>query len=174
MERMVDVESYWKHSKLALGRLRRKGWFTLTEESLWVILQYEYEVGMPEELFGMRLSTAQIECDVEMHMNRYGAIIGELEIPVSLHPDYLLEADDIEKGRVSVNNTIWIVHKSDSDPHPSNPHAHNYEGNCKIHLGNGTLYRKRNVCGHLSKRDLKEIRDRISKTLHIELPPLEL
>lgn len=35
---------------------------------------------------------------------------------------------------------IWRVHKNDSDPYPSNPHAHNIESGLTMDLTNGSLY----------------------------------
>src|SRR5437016_5761757 len=45
-----------------------------------------------------------------------------------------------------VSGEIWRVHKGDTDPHPSSPHAHCIAGanrfvGCKLHLGTAELYK---------------------------------
>lgn len=64
---------------------------------------------------------------------------------------------------------VWVVHRNDADPHPSDPHAHNYEANLKLHLGTGDLYMKRRVVGKIAKKALLAIREKISG---IPLPAL--
>src|SRR5207237_6227170 len=41
----------------------------------------------------------------------------------------------LTEAQVKLQGEIWIVHKNDADPFPSNPHAHNYRERLK--------YRKR-------------------------------
>lgn len=67
-------------------------------------------------------------------------------------------------------NEIWLVYQNDADPFPSQPHAHNGENDLKLHLGNGNLYRKREVVGKIRFKDLMVIREKLA---HITLPPLE-
>ncbi len=42
--------------------------------------------------------------------------------------------------RVRRNGCVWAIHKSDADPFPSNPHAHNMESGLKLDLSNGRLW----------------------------------
>jgi hypothetical protein len=70
---------------------------------------------------------------------------------------------------VTHNGERWVIHKSDADPHPSTPHAHNYDSNLKLHLGSGELYMGRRRVGKIRAKHLVEIRERISG---IDLPPL--
>lgn len=65
----------------------------------------------------------------------------------------------------------WIVHKNDADPHPSSPHAHNYEKGIKLHLGNGDIYRRRELLSNIGKKNLMMIREKLTT---ISLPPLEV
>lgn len=67
------------------------------------------------------------------------------------------------------NGEIWLIHKYDRDPFPSNPHAHNKESGLKLHLGNGELYFKRKLVGKIKRKDLLTIR---SLTKAIKLPEL--
>jgi hypothetical protein len=66
----------------------------------------------------------------------------------------------VEEADVKLNGNKWMVHKYDHDPFPSNPHAHNYAKNLKLHLGNGLLYsgKERVSCGQLDKKHLVTLR----------------
>jgi hypothetical protein len=65
---------------------------------------------------------------------------------------------------------VWVIHRNDADPHPSSPHAHNYEKNLKLHLGNGDLYRRTELVGKIQKKHLLAIREKITS---LQLPPFE-
>lgn len=67
-------------------------------------------------------------------------------------------------------NEIWVVHKNDVDPFPSNPHAHMLGTGYKLHLGNGWLYQKREKISVIKWKDLLAIREKLNS---IVLPPLE-
>ena len=68
------------------------------------------------------------------------------------------------------NGERWEIHKYDKDTFPSNPHAHNYDANVKLHLGTGELFnKKKQLVGKLRPKELQAIRDKIK---NIELPPL--
>jgi hypothetical protein len=67
----------------------------------------------------------------------------------------------------------WIIHKNDKDPFPSNPHAHHYEQNLKLDLGDGTLYNKRTKVKKIRYKDLLDIRARVKQVFSGELPPLQ-
>mgnify|MGYP003594670404 FL=1 len=60
----------------------------------------------------------------------------------------------IEKKNYRVNGEVWVVHKNDIDPFPSSPHAHNYDQNLVMHLGNGRMYRQRNYVTTAKKKQL--------------------
>lgn len=95
--------------------------------------------------------------DVDFHRLRSVTLcdvaLDEGVLPEGL-PLYVEEAD------VKLNGNKWRVHKYDADPFPSNPHAHNYAKNLKLHLGNGLLYsgKERVSCGHLDKKHLVTLR----------------
>lgn len=65
---------------------------------------------------------------------------------------------------------IWLIHKYDADPFPSNPHGHNHESNLKLHLGTGDLYMGKKVVGSLSRKNLEALREKVK---HVVLPPIE-
>ena len=67
----------------------------------------------------------------------------------------------------------WTIYKSDADPFPSNPHAHNYESGLKLHLGNGDLYLRKRLVNQISKKNLMLLRSKII-TRNIVLPELSI
>lgn len=76
----------------------------------------------------------------------------------------------INKQKYKLKGEIWIVHKYDADPFPSSPHAHNYQQNIVMHLGNGGLYRKRDHLGFANRKVFLDLRSCIK---NVCLPPLE-
>jgi hypothetical protein len=100
----------------------------------------------------------------------------EISVDESFLPDGLplhhLEAE------VKLNGKNWTIHKYDADPFPSNPHAHNYALNLKLHLGNGMLYsgtERKSSCGKMSKKDLVKLRGLVQqRNATIVLPELTL
>jgi hypothetical protein len=96
-------------------------------------------------------------------------IFRRLEFSESLIPDSI--PISIIKAKVKAKGEIWDVHKNDDDYFPSSPHAHNYEQDLVMHLGNGKLYRKRKYVGKIKKKNLLKIRSLI---VNVELPTLEI
>ena len=98
----------------------------------------------------------------------------EISIDESVLPDdlplHLLEAE------VKLDGKKWTIHKYDADPFPSNPHAHNYAENLKLHLGNGLLYfgkERKSSCGTMNKKELVKLRDLVQqRNATIVLPDL--
>lgn len=76
----------------------------------------------------------------------------------------------IQKQNYKLKGEIWVVHKYDEDPFPSSPHAHNYQQNIVMHLGNGSLYRKHDHLGFANKKVFLHLRSLIK---NVCLPPLE-
>jgi len=78
----------------------------------------------------------------------------------------------LDEKIIKVKGEIWCVYKYDKDPFPSNPHAHNKQTGCKLHLGNGKLYdrNKKPLKTKISKKNLTLIRNRLDK---FNLPKLE-
>jgi hypothetical protein len=71
---------------------------------------------------------------------------------------------------IKSKGNIWVIHKSDADPFPSNPHAHNKETGLKLNLGSGDLYNGKRHCGKVSMKNLNIIRNKMK---NITPPPLE-
>lgn len=95
--------------------------------------------------------------------------IGSIEFPDSILPDDVPRRLDEEE--IKHKGEIWVIHKNDKDPLPSNPHAHNKETGYKLHLGNGELYTKKNKAldKKISKKYLLAIRNKVN---NITLPAL--
>lgn len=79
----------------------------------------------------------------------------------------------LNEEQIKHKGEVWMIHKYDKDPLPSNPHAHNEDTGYKLHLGNGDLYSRNNTSldKKVSKKNLIAIRDKVK---NIELPPLNL
>lgn len=76
----------------------------------------------------------------------------------------------LRKKRYKVSGEIWTIHQNDVDPFPSSPHAHNYDQNLVMHLGNGKLYRKRDFVAIAKRKEFLQLRSLIKELV---LPPLE-
>jgi hypothetical protein len=73
---------------------------------------------------------------------------------------------------LKVCGEVWRVHKSDADPFPSVPHAHNYESGVVLHLGTGEMFDiNRNFIGRIGTKQLTRIRDFL-KVKDVVLPPI--
>lgn len=77
----------------------------------------------------------------------------------------------LDEEEIKHKGEIWVIHKNDADPFPSNPHAHNKATGYKLHLGNGDLYSYKNkpLDKRISKKYLLAIRDKVK---NITLPTL--
>ena len=85
-------------------------------------------------------------------------------------PDCLLMK---RKALIKLQGLVWIIHKYDKDPFPSNPHAHQLENNIKLDLSNGKCYKIRKHIYTISKKNLLEIRSKASKHFE-EIPNLTI
>lgn len=94
-----------------------------------------------------------------------------IELSESILPDGALKR--LDEQTIKSKGEIWVIHKYDKDPLPSNPHAHNEETGQKLDLRNGDLYDgKNNYQGtNISKKDLLLLRGKVKK---MTLPPLTI
>jgi hypothetical protein len=76
----------------------------------------------------------------------------------------------LQKKNYKVLGEIWVVHQYDVDPFPSSPHAHNYEQDLTMHLGNGKLFRKRQYVKTVNRKLFIKFREMIT---NVQLPELE-
>jgi hypothetical protein len=75
------------------------------------------------------------------------------------------------KVRIKSKGQLWVIHRYDADPFPSNPHAHSLEQNIKLDLSNGNCYRGRRFLYTIKEKDLIAIRELASAVYKGELPP---
>jgi hypothetical protein len=75
----------------------------------------------------------------------------------------------LREQRIRLNDNVWTIHRNDTDPFPSNPHAHNYAEGLKLDLSNGVLYDYRRIAGRIKYKHLLTLRERIQ---HLDLPPI--
>lgn len=94
-------------------------------------------------------------------------VLAEVEFEKSIIPENVPIA--LREAVAKHRNEIWVVHKYDADPFPSNPHAHNELNGLKLHLGTGELFSRRRRLGKIRRKDLLAIR---SKLAGIMLPAL--
>jgi hypothetical protein len=98
--------------------------------------------------------------------------LGEISIDESALPSDL--PLHLREAEVELNGKKWTIHKYDADPFPSNPHAHNYALNLKLHLGNGLLYfgkERKSSCGQMARKELLTLRSLVQQR-NIALPAL--
>lgn len=76
------------------------------------------------------------------------------------------------KVKIKSKGQIWIIHKYDADPFPSNPHAHDITNNIKLDLSNGNCYRIKEYIYTIKRKDLLLIRQKIEEKSSILLPKL--
>ncbi len=78
------------------------------------------------------------------------------------------------KVRIKSSGLIWIIHRYDVDPFPSNPHAHQIDNNIKMDLSNGKCYKKRKLIHQLPKKEFLKIRELAMAQYKGTLPELAL
>jgi len=78
------------------------------------------------------------------------------------------------KVRIKARGQIWVIHKYDLDPFPSNPHAHDIQNNIKLDLSNGNCYRVRQYIYTVKKKDLLIIRQQAQVVFEGTLPELAI
>lgn len=96
-------------------------------------------------------------------------IVCEIELEESPIPDGVYR--NLDEVTVRRDGCVWRIHKSDADPFPSNPHAHNLESGLKLDLSNGKLYHGTRHDDSVSRKALLRIRELASQK-GISLPAL--
>jgi len=172
-EREKVLKDYLTNSEEALSSLQRLGFLFLDSSFIWQILIYELEhYDIPSEVLFHHLTTDEIVTCVKDYFSKYGLPIKNITIDNSVIPNEL--NTDFSKAKVKFKGEIWTIHKNDKDTFPSQPHAHNYDRQYKLHLGNGKLFRSKNYIGNISNKDLLNLRQIIAaKVTPIKLPIYE-
>ncbi len=82
-----------------------------------------------------------------------------ITVDESLLPDGIPKL--LTEQTVKVKGEVWVIHKSDVDPFPSSPHAHNYDSGISLHLGTGEFFNKKQSKGFLNCKKLNRLRGEI-------------
>lgn len=175
---MTDKEklliNYLSQANYAEKILKAKGLLYADSSFIWQTLQIEFNcTDIPTEVLFKDLSVSEIVEVILKHKELYGQPICEITIDESILPEGF--DDSLIKAYLKFKGDKWVVHKNDQDNFPSNPHAHNYDTNCKLHLGNGQLFRGKTHCGQIKRKDLIMLRQLIQQRLEsINLPELNI
>ena len=166
------LEDYLTHSDEALKIMRGGDFEFLDSDFIWQILIYKFDhyENSTEVLFH-NFSIEDIVKEIESYFEEHGLPIESITLNKSIIPDSL--NNSLLKAQVKFKGEIWTIHANDKDPFPSRPHAHNYERQYKLHLGNGGLYRKQHVVDYINSKDLIAIRKAISDKTCLTLPSLD-
>ncbi|MFH0894839.1 MAG: hypothetical protein V2A54_10435 [Bacteroidota bacterium] len=172
-DREKRLNTYLSRAKQAEDILKNKGVLYADSSFIWQILQIEFNCAeIPTELLFKDLSVLEIVDAVLKQKEKYGQPICEITIEESILPDCI--DDSLIKAHIKFKGEKWVVHKNDKDSFPSNPHAHNFETNTKLHLGNGQIFSSKKKCGQIRKKDLEMLRQEILQRLpSLLLPKLE-
>ena len=174
---MAEKEKIWREylsNEAAARELLQKSGYTLPDNLIWQILQVYFDTGIDySSIFFKRLTALEIADIVAQYLEANGQIIGEVISELDLEFDF--DIDRLEKATVKFNGSIWIIHKTDKDPFPSSPHAHEYDKNVKLHLGNGNIYHKKRVVEKMRREQLIQFRaEVVSRIKGVILPDLEV
>ncbi|MBU2714340.1 hypothetical protein [Zooshikella harenae] len=164
------INQYIKDSEEAIQKLSTDS-LSVTSDDIQNALVEVLDLNSSTGLLYMELPAEKIICLLSsFDFSKYHPeFICEVTLEESIVPSdipVLLTEQTIRAG-----GEIWMIHKNDADPFPSSPHAHNYPKNLVAHLGNGELYRKREILGKLKKKDLVLLRGLIK---NVNLPTLEV
>ncbi|EPT0833138.1 TPA: hypothetical protein ACV4T5_002692 [Yersinia enterocolitica] len=96
-------------------------------------------------------------------------ILEKIVFDGDLIPDNTLV--NINKKKYKMKGQVWIIHQNDVDPFPSSPHAHNYDENLVMHLGNGKLFRDRKHISTVKEKEFLKFRQQVN---NVVLPALEV
>jgi len=167
------LKDYQKNSEDALTLLQGQGLTFLNSCFIWQILIYELEhYDIPTEVLFHNLSSQEITSYIKKYFNDNGLPIINITLDNSVIPKGL--NNDLIKAQIKFKGEIWTIHENDKDTFPSQPHAHNYDRQYKLHLGNGKLYRKRNFIRKINSKDLLNLRKIITIKININLPKYEI
>lgn len=138
-------------------------------DALFLLVSDKENLEWGGDLWDVKLSELEAEALLKDFDFKTLVTVFEVEEDMFLK-DYLFQ----KKVRIKDKGLIWIIHKNDKDPFPSNPHAHNLDQNIKLDLSNGNYYRNRKLLDKLNKKDFLDIREKASKAYNGELPTLAI
>ncbi len=120
----------------------------------------------PVDIWNIELSFEELK----LILSNYDFNIPKIKVDIDIQlPENILHN---VKVRIKAKGNIYIIHKKDLDPFPSNPHAHIYGQCLKLDLSNGNLYRKKLLVEKIPKKEFLLIRSKITEVYKGELPKL--
>lgn len=156
-----DLSDYY--SELKSQKITRDDIF----DSLYLSLKDKFEWDHPLDFWDLDIPYEEAK-NVLSDFN-FETILFKIETERDIIPDDLLMQ---YKVQIKSKGLIWIIHKYDTDPFPSNPHAHEMGSGIKMDLKNGKCYRKKQLVTTIKRRDLIIIREKAEK--NFSLPQLEI
>jgi hypothetical protein len=64
---------------------------------------------------------------------------------------------ELYRPKYQLNRMKWEFHAYDDDPFPSVPHGHSVNSVHKLHVHSGDIYKGKNVCGTIKKKELDRL-----------------
>jgi hypothetical protein len=152
------------YSKLKQDNISREEIF----DSLYIVLKSENNWEHPLDFWSLKIEYEEAlsllsDFDFKILKNK-------IETPLEIIPKDLLMN---YKVRIKSKGLIWVIHKYDADPFPSNPHAHLVDSGIKLDLSNGNCYKKKELLHTLKQKDLLFIRQEAKKK-DFELPKMKI
>lgn len=135
-------------------------------DALFLVHQYKFNWEHPAEFWSLEITLEEAREEI-LDFDFY-ILSNKIEMDADIIPGDLRASN---KVRIK-NKGIWIIHKYDPDPFPSNPHAHLIDSNIKLDLSTGDCYKKSKKVYSLKKKDLMKIRKEAEKNFN--LPELKL
>src|SRR5690606_9759259 len=97
--------------------------------ALYLQLQNEFNFEHPVDLWNIEIDIKKAETVLTKF--DFNTVLNKIETSENIIPrEYLVNY----KVRIKSKNKQWMIHKYDSDPFPSNPHAHLIDSNIKMDL----------------------------------------
>ena len=92
----------------------------------------------------------------------FNVLLNPIETSTEILPAHLVIR---YKVRIKVKGMVWVIHRYDADPFPSNPHAHQVANNIKLDLSNGYCYKHRQFVHTINKKTCWKFDQQLRKFL---------
>jgi len=135
-------------------------------DSLYIILKDKYDWEHTLDFWSLEINYKKAQ-DLLSDFN-FKIIKNKIETSREIIPKDLLMN---YKVQIKSKGLIWVIHKYDADPFPSNPHAHQMDSGLKLDLSNGKCYKKNKLVSTIKKKDLLFIRQQAEK--NFDLPKIQ-
>jgi hypothetical protein len=136
-------------------------------DALFMLIESKFNLELPSDLI-----------DIDFTFEEAKKLLENFDFDILLHnietnSDLISDCQLMQKKvRVKDKGIVWVIHKYDADPFPSNPHAHQVDNNIKLDLSNGNMYLQTIFLKTISKKDLLSIRQKASLVYNGILPTL--